>query len=509
MADQGILGQSKPAAATDTVLYRAPITSSASTALTVANDGTGAAYSVAVKKYDQKLTLDASTYKLHRGDLVTDYLVEVDTDIALNTGFNPGTKITSVDKEKEMYFERFYVPATTSIFVKALNIRSLTLEAVSTDGFQVGETITVGASPNTTTAVVYGVGTSGANTLLYVGDSTIGGTGGGTGTGGEFGDSDQVTGTGGGTGTIATGGIADLSGKFVFSTTTAGGVYDIFLNTSIPVFNDRAYRFDVSDSSMSGRDFKLSTTENGEWGLDNTAGTGDDGTEYTTGKTTSGTAGSANAYVQYDFDGVSTGSYYYYDGGTGTPGNSSYGDTTGAISTTIQLGSSYTYPGFYAYDLEGTWVNSSDTFIIGGTTYTVTGQTAGPYGYVEDYTGTTLTVIKGVNSQDFAGTDTFLDAPLSTTASRSTVTVSSVDVATAAVEGSNYITVSKTNAANNVDKYTSLVVGPGEVVVVNSATQNNVFSLVGFEDASTSFTARVFGSAGSTGSGAGSEGGGG
>ena len=61
MADQGILAQSKPAAATNTLLYSAPIDQSASTILNVANDGTGAAYDVAVKNYDQKLTLDAST----------------------------------------------------------------------------------------------------------------------------------------------------------------------------------------------------------------------------------------------------------------------------------------------------------------------------------------------------------------------------------------------------------------------------------------------------------------
>ena len=35
-----------------------------------------------------------------------------------------------------------------------------------------------------------------------------------------------------------------------------------------------------------------------------------------------------------------------------------------------------------------------------------------------------------------------------------------------------------------MEKLTSLVIGPGERVVINSTTQNNVFSLIGFEDAS-------------------------
>ena len=52
--------------------------------------------------------------------------------------------------------------------------------------------------------------------------------------------------------------------------------------------------------------------------------TSDDGTEYTTGKTTNGTAGSSGAYVQYDLSArllVYLVNLYYYEG-TGTAGNS-------------------------------------------------------------------------------------------------------------------------------------------------------------------------------------------
>ena len=76
MAKQGLLAQLKPSANTDTVLYSAPINRSASTVLTIANDGTGSAYDVAVKNYDQKFTLDAATYKLHAGDLISSSVVE-------------------------------------------------------------------------------------------------------------------------------------------------------------------------------------------------------------------------------------------------------------------------------------------------------------------------------------------------------------------------------------------------------------------------------------------------
>ena len=49
MAKQGLLAQLKPSANTDTVLYSAPIDRSASAVLTIANDGTGSAFDVALK----------------------------------------------------------------------------------------------------------------------------------------------------------------------------------------------------------------------------------------------------------------------------------------------------------------------------------------------------------------------------------------------------------------------------------------------------------------------------
>ena len=67
----------------------------------------------------------------------------------------------------------------------------------------------------------------------------------------------------------------------------------------------------------------------------------DNGTEYTTGKTTNGTAGSSGAYVQYDFS-ANTNSptyYYYYDGNTGSAAGAGYGgsDRLNFTSTLILL----------------------------------------------------------------------------------------------------------------------------------------------------------------------------
>ena len=148
---------------------------------------------------------------------------------------------------------------------------------------------------------MFGVGGTGTDPIIYVGPSTINGSG------AEFAAGDNIANSGAtASGTVAAGGVATAAQRFAFSTTTAGGTYNLHIN-GLATLTDRTYRFDVSDSSMSGRDFKLSTTVNGEWGPDGVFGSGtpiDDGVEYTTNKTTNGTAGSSGAYVQYAFKGT-------------------------------------------------------------------------------------------------------------------------------------------------------------------------------------------------------------
>ena len=489
MADQGLLGQSKPAATTNTVLYSAPIDASASAVLHIMNDGTGAAYDLAIKDSDQKLTLDASTHNLHKGDLVTGYRVAVNTPIAKTGVLSAGQKVETDDKEKDFYFESFYIPTYTEIFVKKFAIRSIAIESI-TGTFVVGETISTATSPNDTVATVYGVSAG----VVLIGPSTINGSG------SEFAAGNSITASGGATATISTGGVGTANNEFTFSTTTAGGTYNMFLGNSnlgtsdLVSFKDRAYRFNVADASMNGLLFRLSTTINGEYGPDNdAAATADNGTEYTTGKTTNGTAGNAGAYIQYDLSANASigSSIYFYDGNTGSNAGAGYGGHDRFIS----ISSDFTFKDFYIYNKTGTLVNSTDSFTISATTYTITGQTTGPYGYIRSYSGTTAYVIKGTNSADFAGSDTFQDSPKLATADRGVVTVSSVTVAATALENENYITKDKTLSANATERITSLVIGPGERLIIESATQNNVFNLIGFEDGTTSFPVRTFGAA--------------
>ena len=93
----------------------------------------------------------------------------------------------------------------------------------------------------------------------------------------------------------------------------------------------------------------------------------------------------------------------------------------------------------------------------------------------------------GLNSAAFAGSDTFDDAPFAASAS-TTATVSSVTIDATAIGGNQQYVTSKTLGANATDKLTSIVLGPGESIVVNSATQNNTFILNGFQENSSDFT---------------------
>ena len=256
MADQGLLRQSKPAGTTNTLLSGAPIDSSASAVLTIANDGTGAAYDVAIKNYDQKLVVNSASYLLHEGDVVTGYRFGLGTAIDSNSGLTPGSGITSADGEKTAKFESFYIPTFTEIDVKDISIRSITVESVS-GTFAVGDTLTKGTSPDNTDALIYAVTGGESGTILHIGPSTI--NGGGT----EFTDGDSVSTAGGASATVSTGGIGAANNEFVFS--TDGSTFNMYLETALTTFTDRAYRFDVSDSTMTGRDlvFLQQLTVNG------------------------------------------------------------------------------------------------------------------------------------------------------------------------------------------------------------------------------------------------------
>lgn len=479
MATQtGKLASAKPAATTWTPLYRAPIDSSASGVLNMVSDGTAANVRVGVKKHDIEATLDATTYLLHKGDVITNKTLTFDTPIPIQTDqqdtFTAGQLVTMNDGETTFRWESYYVPPTTDFYVKKLSLLSHTLEN-QTGTFVIGETVTGGTGGGT--AVVYDIiaGSFGGSTV-YVGPIT----------GTAFVEGETLTGgTSTATGDVAAGGIGVARNELVFSDNGAGGTYSLRRSTTITMLLDRTYRFYVQDATMSGVGFALSTTTNGTWGIDETAGTSDDGTEYTSGKTTSGTAGSSGAYVQYDMsqNGGGTATYYYYDSADGTLGG---GDQS------VQLSVDYSYDTIYVYDVVGPLTNSSDSITLGQTTYTMTANAGSKWGYVTDFTlgAAGISIVTGLGSADFAGSDTFYDAPKVGSVARQLVTISSIDLASNAINSVDQILHDKN--INGEHRLTSLLVGPGQVLMVYAATQNISFDYSGFQDTSSDFTLRSF-----------------
>ena len=127
-----------------------------------------------------------------------------------------------------------------------------------------------------------------------------------------------------------------------YSVTVSGGKFVIDGESQATIsFNPGiVYRFDLSDSTTSSHPFALSITEDGSH---------NSGSEYTTGKTTNGSQGSAGAYVEYTVNAATPDILYYYCsshsgmGGTVTVFGSSYGDAD--VQAYISAGSGISISG--------------------------------------------------------------------------------------------------------------------------------------------------------------------
>ena len=99
----------------------------------------------------------------------------------------------------------------------------------------------------------------------------------------------------------------------VFAITAAGGKYyiDGSVNPVLELSEGSTYKFDLSNASNNNHPLKFSTTSDG---------THNSGSEYTTGVTTNGTAGSSGAWVQIVIN-ASSPTLYYYCGNHSGMGN--------------------------------------------------------------------------------------------------------------------------------------------------------------------------------------------
>lgn len=156
----GKLAAAKPAAITNTTLYRCPITEAASTVLEVCNQsGSSATYRAALRDYDQILTLDSASYALQRGNVITNYKLSISPGIASDE-FDPGDVIELDNNQGTFIISD--IEKNNSVITYAVKVEpigELSIDSTSLVGnFSVGDTIT-GATTGLT-AVIYRVSTS-------------------------------------------------------------------------------------------------------------------------------------------------------------------------------------------------------------------------------------------------------------------------------------------------------------------------------------------------------------
>lgn len=168
----GRLAASKPAATTNTTLYRVDIDSTASTVLTATNQsGSATTYRAAVRDYDQILTLDGnepSQYLFQKGNPISSYKLKVNPGISF-TESTPGADIISVNGAVAKLLDVFKDDATINRYVKVENILSLPVLLDNIVGiFENGETIT--GATSSITATLYNFDTTLGQMYLNIAD---------------------------------------------------------------------------------------------------------------------------------------------------------------------------------------------------------------------------------------------------------------------------------------------------------------------------------------------------
>tara|TARA_B100000427_G_scaffold329399_1_gene345429 strand:+ start:3270 stop:5165 length:1896 start_codon:yes stop_codon:yes gene_type:complete len=251
---------------------------------------------------------------------------------------------------------------------------------------------------------------------------------------------------------------------------------------------DRTYLFDQSDSSNTGLPLRFSDTQEG------TGATPTAGTEYTTGVTKAGTAGTDGTIEIIPTVNTPDPLYYYAEGTVSAAPDTQY-------SSGINIVTDPQFTELYLYDVDGTWV-TGDTFQIGTATQTVGTVTGGKYGWVSAWSGSDLYVTLGTGSAAFAGSDVFVDTPRGQGADRANATVSSVTAATD-LETKDYIYYDVAISANSTNEHKGLVVGPNSHLIVYASSANLSFQVNGFANTVSDWEAQQYNqTTGSAGGGA-------
>lgn len=153
----GKLAAAKPAATTNTTLYRSPINEATSAVLEVCNQSaSGASYRAALRDYDQVLTLDSASYAFRSGNVVSNYKLTLSPGISTDQ-FDPGDNVILDNSQGNFRISDIDKPTATLTYpTKVRRIGTLPIDSATQTGlFAVGDTIT--GDTTGLTAVIYRV----------------------------------------------------------------------------------------------------------------------------------------------------------------------------------------------------------------------------------------------------------------------------------------------------------------------------------------------------------------
>lgn len=163
----GRLAASKPAATTNTSLYRCNIDNTASVVLTAANQsGSAVTYRAALRDYDQILTLDGnepSQLQFAKGNPISTYKIKIEPGLTFAEA-TPGTDLVSLNGSLARLLDVFKDTSVINRWVKVENVLTTETNIDDIIGiFEVGETVTGATSGisgtllafDTTTGILY------------------------------------------------------------------------------------------------------------------------------------------------------------------------------------------------------------------------------------------------------------------------------------------------------------------------------------------------------------------
>ena len=269
-----------------------------------------------------------------------------------------------------------------------------------------------------------------------------------------------------------------ISTKFVLSTTGASATDHIF-NQALQLDLNRTYIFDQSNSTNAGNAFRFSA--------DDTEGPNGSGTEYTTGVTKVGTAGSAGCTVTIGVTSSTSNLLNVYSEDGVDPSL-----TTGR-GFTVNVSLTPTYTRIYIYNVAGEALAAADTFTVGSTTQTIqaSGVSVGSYGYVHGYDPATnhLKVSIDRNSAAFSVGDTFYESPTLINGTRSMcevvdgkiLTVDTIGAADASRTANTYTVSGSTNGSGTGQSFQVVVAastGAATVTVLNGGKNHTAGNTV-------------------------------